>query len=89
MLQLIPFIIGILAGYLAATVFYLIGNASGMDSLLVIDYSAFQNCGIFAVPDFTFLKAAAGWKEIDGTYILTLVTGVGPGRVRCLCRAPG
>ncbi len=78
MLQLIPFIIGILAGYLAATVFYLIGKASGMDSLLVIDYSAFQNCGVFAVPDFTFLKAADGWKQIDSTYILTLVTAYVP-----------
>ena len=42
-LKMIPFIIGILAGYLTATVFTLIGMASGNDALLVIDFSAFEN----------------------------------------------
>lgn len=78
MLQLIPFIVGILAGYLSATVFYFVGIAANIPALLVIDYSAFQNCGVFSMPDFTFLLAADGWAQIDGTYILTLVTAYVP-----------
>ena len=76
--KLVPFIIGILAGYAAATVFYLIGKATGNSALIVIDYSAFVNCGILTLPDFTFVLGAGGLKEVTGTYLLTLFAAYVP-----------
>ena len=58
MLKLIPFIIGICAGYLVATIFTVIGNTAGIDALKVIDFSKFQNMAW--LPDFTFLTAFSG-----------------------------
>jgi uracil permease len=77
MLKLIPFIIGILAGYLAASIFAIIGNLTGNAALVVIDYSAFAGCGLLAVPDFTFLQGGS-LGDINGTYILTLFTAYVP-----------
>ena len=76
MAKLIPFIIGILAGYAAASVFYIIGSATGNTSLMVINYGAlvdnFSNIGFtsfISLPDFTFLKAFGSFGEINGSYI--------------------
>ncbi len=55
MLKMIPFIIGILAGYAVAAVFTLIGNAAGIDALKVIDFSAFSR--MQWIPTFTFVTA--------------------------------
>ena len=41
--KLIPFILGILAGYLLASIFALIGQVSDNPALIVINYSALQN----------------------------------------------
>ena len=71
MVKLIPFIIGILAGYLVAVVFTLCG-------IPVIDFSLFENMQIVAVPEFTFLEAMKGVKDIDASYILTLVVAYVP-----------
>lgn len=77
MLKLIPFIIGILAGYLTATVFALIGNATGNPALTVIDYSALLNMSSFiALPEFTFL--VADWSGVDAAYILTVFVAYVP-----------
>mgnify|MGYP004670084985 FL=1 len=77
MLKLIPFIIGILAGYLTATVFALIGNTTGNPALTVIDYSALLNMSSFiALPDFTFL--GADWSGVDAAYILTVFVAYVP-----------
>lgn len=77
MLKLIPFIIGILAGYLTATVFALIGNATGNPALTVIDYSALLNMSSFiALPEFTFL--GADWSGVDAAYILTVFVAYVP-----------
>lgn len=78
MAKLIPFIIGILAGYAVATVFTLIGNATGNDALKVIDFSVFNGISLFALPDFTFLTAAKGIKEIDMSYIATIAVAYLP-----------
>lgn len=67
--KLIPFIIGILSGYAAAAIFTLIGIKTGNDSLKLIDFSVFSGLKLFAVPDFTFLTAAKGFKDLDATYI--------------------
>ncbi|MBQ6337146.1 MAG: uracil-xanthine permease [Ruminococcus sp.] len=83
--KLIPFIIGILAGYLCASCFYIIGNATHNDALKVIDYTAltslFEKVGInsfFAVPDFTFLTAFGGFKELSGSYVGTIAVAYIP-----------
>ncbi len=76
MLKLIPFIIGILAGYLIAAVFTVIGNITGNDALKIIDFSIFENMMWF--PDFTFLKAFRGFAEIDARYIATIAVAYVP-----------
>lgn len=54
MAKMIPFVIGIAAGYIVATVFTVIGNAADIDALKVIDFSKFEN--MKWVPEFTFLE---------------------------------
>ena len=76
MMKLIPFIIGILAGYIVAAIFTLIGAKTGNDALRVIDFSLFQS--MQWVPDFTFLKAAKGLSAIDGKYIATIAVAYIP-----------
>ncbi|MBR5941822.1 MAG: uracil-xanthine permease [Clostridia bacterium] len=76
--KLIPFIIGIVAGYICATIFTLIGNAAGSDALKIINFDAFKDMTIFAVPEFTFLEAAKGLKDIDGSFIATVAVAYIP-----------
>ncbi|MDD6021446.1 MAG: uracil-xanthine permease family protein [Acutalibacteraceae bacterium] len=76
MAKLIPFIIGILAGYAVAAVFTVIGLKTGNEAFQIIDFSLFKNMQWY--PDFTFLKAAQGFKEIDATYIGTLAVAYIP-----------
>ena len=71
MAKLIPFIIGILAGYIVAAIFTVCG-------IPVIDFSLFQNLQIFAVPQFTFLEAMKGVKDIDGSYLATVAVAYVP-----------
>ncbi|MBR4292405.1 MAG: uracil-xanthine permease, partial [Clostridia bacterium] len=75
-LKMIPFIIGILAGYVVATIFTVIGNAAGIDALKVIDFSKFAN--MQWVPDFTFLTAFKGISEINASYIATVAVAYVP-----------
>ncbi|MBQ7597402.1 MAG: uracil-xanthine permease [Clostridia bacterium] len=76
MAKLIPFIIGIVAGYAVAACFTLIGMKTGNENLLIIDFSLFQN--IQWIPDFTFLNAAKGLSAIDGNYIATIAVAYIP-----------
>ena len=76
MAKLIPFVIGIIAGYLVATVFTVIGNATGNEAMVIIDFSRFANMQWY--PDFTFIKAAKGLSEINGQYIATLAVAYVP-----------
>ena len=75
-LKLIPFIIGILAGYAVATVFTLIGMKIGNASLQVINFSVFENMQWY--PDFAFLKAMKAIKDINGEYIATIAVAYIP-----------
>ena len=75
--KLIPFLVGVLAGYLTASVFALIGNATGVEALKVIDYTALVenfktiNLGsFFHMPKFAFVEAINELK--DGGLALTL-----------------
>ncbi len=76
MTKLIPFVIGILAGYIVAVIFTVIGNSTGNDALKIIDFSLFNN--MQWRPDFTFLKAAKGLKEVDAKYIATIAVAYIP-----------
>ena len=75
-LKMIPFIIGILAGYLTATAFTLIGTATNNASLLVINFDLLKN--MQWVPDFTFVTAFKGIKDIDASYIATVAVAYVP-----------
>ena len=80
-LKMIPFIVGIIVGYLVALVFTLIGNGSGNEALKVIDFSIFNN--IKWIPDFTFITAFSGNYELGeisnmGSYILTIAVAYIP-----------
>ena len=72
MAKLIPFVLGILVGYCAAAIFTVIGIYTDNVALQIIDFSVFKGLDVFAIPDFTFLKAVEGIKEIDGSFIATL-----------------
>lgn len=82
MIKLIPFIIGIIAGYLLASIFTVIGNSTNTDILKIVDYSAFNN--IKWVPDFTFLKIGDAIKDFSsgtqsfGKYFLLIFTSYVP-----------
>ncbi len=76
--KLIPFIIGILAGYVVAAIFTVIGMKTGNDLLKVIDFSVFSGMKIFEIPDFTFLEAVKGLKEVDGGYIASIAVAYVP-----------
>ena len=74
--QMIPFILGIIAGYLVAVVFTLIGKSTGNDALKLLDFSAFEN--MKWIPDFTFTRALEGFKEVDGHYIASMAVAYVP-----------
>ena len=86
MVKLIPFIIGILSGYAVGLIFTVIGIATGNDALKIIDFAPFQalvaegvNLNTFlAVPDFTFLTAVDGLKELNAEYIVTVLVAYAP-----------
>jgi len=76
--KLIPFIIGIAAGYALALIFTLIGLATDNKEILVIDFSVFEGLKFVSVPEFTFLNALEGVADIDGSYLLTLAVAYIP-----------
>ena len=76
MIKMIPFIMGILAGYVVALCFTLIGQSTGNASLMVIDLSRFAT--MTWLPDFTFLTAYKGLGEVTGSYIATVAVAYVP-----------
>ncbi len=86
MLKMIPFIIGILAGYAVGSIFTVIGNVAGIDALKVIDYSSLTNLVADGItlktfvefPDFTFLTAFKGLGEINASYVATIAVAYIP-----------
>ena len=86
MAKLIPFIIGILAGYAVAGIFTAIGLATGNDALIALDLAPFQaltenGVGLstfLQVPQFTFLNGISAIKEIDTSYIATVAVAYVP-----------
>lgn len=86
MTKLIPFIIGVLGGYLTAMIFTVIGYAINNDALKVIDFTPFTNLvaeGVtlktfLQIPEFTFLEAIKGVKDFDLNYLLTVAVAYVP-----------
>ncbi len=76
MTKLIPFVIGILAGYAVAAIFTVIGITTGNEAIQIIDFSLFNNMRWY--PDFTFLTATKGLEAIDSKYIATIAVAYIP-----------
>ena len=75
-MKMIPFIIGILAGYAVAAIFTVIGNKTGNEALQVINFGLFAS--MTWVPDFSFLHAAKGLADVNGAYIATVAVAYVP-----------
>ncbi len=84
--KMIPFIIGILAGYIVAAILTFIGVQTGYKPMQILNYQPivdlFAN-GIsfstfFKIPDFTFLTAIEGIKDVDLGYIGTIAVAYIP-----------
>ena len=84
--KLIPFIIGILCGYVVAGIFTAIGFAADIDALKISNFSpitALVSDGVtlksfFAVPKFTFITAMGGFSKLNGAYIGTVAAAYIP-----------
>ena len=78
MLKMIPFIIGILAGYAVASVFTAIGHLANMPQLIIIDFSLFKEMAW--LPSFTFVEAFKGFENLSGfgSYIATIAVAYVP-----------
>ena len=79
MIRLIPFIMGILAGYAVAAIFTIIGNVADLPALKVINFAPITDLfstitleTFISAPEFTFKEAIHGIKGIDFDYIQTL-----------------
>ena len=86
MAKLIPFIIGVLAGYAVGLVFTLIGMATDNPGLMIIDFAPFKalvadgvTLSTFVdIPDFAFVEAFKGVKDLDITYVITVMVAYVP-----------
>ena len=78
MAKLIPFVLGILVGYVVASIFTVIGIFTDNVALQLINFEAFKGMQIVALPDFTFFKAIEGIKAIDASFIATVAVAYVP-----------
>ena len=84
--KLIPFIIGILAGYVVAAIFTVIGRAADIPTMQIIDFGNFAALAADGVtiktflqfPNFTFLTAMGGFSELTGAYVGTIAVAYIP-----------
>ncbi len=85
MARLIPFILGILAGYGVSLIFTVIGTVAGIDALKVINFDVFTNwlaeinlSTFVSIPEFTFVKAFGGFGELSGAYVASVAVAYVP-----------
>ena len=80
MMKMIPFVLGILVGYVAATIFTVIGHLTGTETLLLIDFGKFANMAL--VPEFTFVEAFKGLGDVAnvdwGAFIVSIIVSYVP-----------
>ncbi len=76
MLKMIPFIIGIVAGYIVATIFTIIGNVAQIPELQVINFALFKS--MEWIPKFTFIEAFKGLESFNFSYFVTVLVAYVP-----------
>ncbi len=86
-MKLVPFIFGIIAGYIVALVFTLIGKAANNPALMIIDFTPFKKLApegavtfetFLALPNFTFIDAFKGLSEFNFEYLGTVFVAYVP-----------
>ena len=87
-IRLIPFVIGVLAGYAVASAFTVIGHLANIPELLVVDFSKISVLWADGVSlktfldidpkKFTFINALGGFKDLDFAYVLTIFAAYVP-----------
>ena len=86
MAKLIPFIIGILAGYATGLVFTIIGIAAEIPEMRVIDFAPFKALvadGVtietfVSLPKFSFVEAFKGVNDFEFSYVATVAVAYIP-----------
>ena len=86
MVKLIPFILGILAGYAVALIITVIGIYTGNEAIQIIKFEPFTNLvanGVnlntfLALPEFSFTSAFKGMKDFDVSYLATVAVAYIP-----------
>ncbi len=88
LMRLVPFVLGILAGYAAAAVLTPIAGAAGMAALKIVGFSVFGRVmspegavtpeSFFKVPDLVFIPAFKGAGELTGGYLTTILVAYVP-----------
>jgi uracil permease len=86
MTKLIPFIIGVLAGYAVALIFTVIGYIAGADAMKVVDFAPFKALvedGVklttfLSLPNFAFVEAFKGFKDFEWSYLATVAVAYVP-----------
>ena len=84
--KLIPFIIGILAGYALASYFTIIGIVTETPALQIVNFAPLTDLfangvtvtSFVSLPEFTFIKAIQGLKTVNPAYIATIAVGFIP-----------
>lgn len=74
MMKMIPFIIGIVAGYIVATIFTVIGDAANNPELMVINFDLFKD--MKWLPEFTFVEAFDGIGKVEGFKWGSFITSI-------------
>ena len=85
-IKMIPFVMGILAGYVLAVIMTVLGNAMNNEALMVVNFAPFQELVVdgvtlktfLALPEFTFLEALKGIKDLDASYVATIAVAYVP-----------
>ena len=75
-IKLIPFIIGIGAGYLVATIFTIIGYIAKDPTLQIVPFENFAHMNWD--PGFTFIKAWNGFEGFNGAFLGTIAVAYVP-----------
>ncbi len=80
MMKMIPFIIGILAGYAVASIFTVIGILTETPALQVINFALFKDMAW--LPQFTFVEGFKGLGAVEnfnwGAFIVTILVAYVP-----------
>ena len=86
--KLIPFIYGIIAGYIFALILTIIGNACDIPEMVMIPTKPFKDLlnadgnvtftTFLSFPDFTFLSANGAFDGLDESYFMTVFVAYAP-----------